>query len=256
MRCEHEHDDAAYVLGALPPAEREAYERHLETCATCRASVAEVAGMPGLLARLDPASARETLTGPPSNRPRPGPAAPGLPTPPPPAPETLLPRILRAAAAEQRRNQRRARWRVAAGAAVAACLALVIGAGSVLALRDDTQPTPPPATPPMVAMVPVSQPSQVGANLTLVDHPWGTEIRMWCRYKGSTASPKHGYPKRYHYQLVAITREGTTTLLASWAAEAGGKEPEVTATTEYSRDQLESLELRRADGTPLLRYVL
>ena len=29
--CEHAHDDAAYVLGALSPAERLDYERHLAT---------------------------------------------------------------------------------------------------------------------------------------------------------------------------------------------------------------------------------
>lgn len=264
MRCEHDHDDAAYVLGALPPAEREAYERHLETCATCRTSVADVAGMPGLLARLDPTSARAMLAGAmPGDRPTragiatgTGDAVAAVTTPPPPAPETLLPRILRAAATEQRRNQRRARWRTVAGAAVAACLALVIGAGSALALREDPPPTV-TLPPPKVAMVPVSSSSQVGANLSLVDHPWGTEVRMWCKYKGaSSPAPDGGYPRRYHYQLVAITKDDTTALLASWAVEAGGKEPEVTATTEYRRDQLQRLELRRADGTPLLLYNL
>jgi hypothetical protein len=37
-----EHDDAAYVLGALSPAERAAFEEHLQSCADCtaRASVA------------------------------------------------------------------------------------------------------------------------------------------------------------------------------------------------------------------------
>ncbi|NUU15630.1 anti-sigma factor family protein, partial [Curtobacterium pusillum] len=44
--------DAAYVLGSLPTDERLEYERHLETCAACRAAVAELAGMPGLLGRL------------------------------------------------------------------------------------------------------------------------------------------------------------------------------------------------------------
>ena len=53
MRCEHEHDDGAYVLGALSPAERAAYERHLATCSFCREAVADIAVLPGLLARLD-----------------------------------------------------------------------------------------------------------------------------------------------------------------------------------------------------------
>jgi len=49
--------DAAYVLGALAPAERRDYERHLERCERCRAAVAELAMLPGLLGRLDSARA-------------------------------------------------------------------------------------------------------------------------------------------------------------------------------------------------------
>ncbi len=44
--------DAAYVLGSLTPDERLEYERHLETCARCTAAVAELVGLPGLLAKL------------------------------------------------------------------------------------------------------------------------------------------------------------------------------------------------------------
>lgn len=46
--------DAAYVLGALPPSERLEYEDHLTYCSTCRTSVVELAGLPGLLARVPP----------------------------------------------------------------------------------------------------------------------------------------------------------------------------------------------------------
>ena len=61
MRCEHEHDDGAYVLGALSPAERAAYERHLATCSFCREAVADIAVLPGLLGRLDPADFAKLL---------------------------------------------------------------------------------------------------------------------------------------------------------------------------------------------------
>ena len=44
--------DAAYVLGSLSGAERREYEAHLEQCPSCRRAVAELAGMPGLLARV------------------------------------------------------------------------------------------------------------------------------------------------------------------------------------------------------------
>ena len=45
--------DAAYVLGSLSSAERREFEAHLETCDRCRAAVAEISGMPALLAMLD-----------------------------------------------------------------------------------------------------------------------------------------------------------------------------------------------------------
>ena len=48
----HAHLDAAYVLGALSPTERQDFERHLSTCSDCARSVRELAGLPGLLSRL------------------------------------------------------------------------------------------------------------------------------------------------------------------------------------------------------------
>ena len=44
--------DAAYVLGALSPEDRRDYEAHLATCDDCARAVGELAGMPGLLARV------------------------------------------------------------------------------------------------------------------------------------------------------------------------------------------------------------
>ncbi|MGW4502863.1 anti-sigma factor family protein, partial [Micromonospora sp. NPDC004336] len=67
-RCEFAHDDGAYVLGALAPAERAAYERHLAGCAPCRQAVADIAVLPGLLGRLDPAGLEQLL--PPPENPR------------------------------------------------------------------------------------------------------------------------------------------------------------------------------------------
>ena len=46
MSCPHEHDAAAYVLGALSVAERLDFERHLDTCDECSRSVRSFAGLP------------------------------------------------------------------------------------------------------------------------------------------------------------------------------------------------------------------
>src|SRR5690606_26259909 len=44
--------DAAYVLGALSPRDRQEFEQHLRECAECAQGVRELAGMPGLLAKV------------------------------------------------------------------------------------------------------------------------------------------------------------------------------------------------------------
>ena len=49
--------DAAYVLGALSPAERREFEEHLAGCPGCQAAVSELAGLPGLLAQVSPEDA-------------------------------------------------------------------------------------------------------------------------------------------------------------------------------------------------------
>jgi anti-sigma factor RsiW len=48
----YEHDDAAYVLGALSPTERAAFEEHLLTCDECAARVREIEDVPDLLAGI------------------------------------------------------------------------------------------------------------------------------------------------------------------------------------------------------------
>jgi anti-sigma factor RsiW len=105
VSCGFTYDDGAYILGALAPAERADYEKHLPTCAMCREAVAQLAVLPGLLGRLDPATAAPTVT----------------------APLTLLPRVLTAAATGRRAERRRElRSRISIGLA-AALVAVAVG---------------------------------------------------------------------------------------------------------------------------------
>lgn len=90
----------AYVLGALEPADRADVETHLAGCAECRAELAEFAGLPGLLGRIDLADAVA----------------------PPAAPPEMLDRLL-VAARQDRRSAKR--WRVAVAAA-----AVVVASGA------------------------------------------------------------------------------------------------------------------------------
>ena len=57
--------DGAYVLGALTPADRRAYEEHLDGCVRCRAAIGELASIPGLLARTTPPD--DDSAGPPAD---------------------------------------------------------------------------------------------------------------------------------------------------------------------------------------------
>ena len=51
---EAKHSLGVYVLGAIDPVERGLVDAHLETCQECRDELAGLAGLPALLARLDP----------------------------------------------------------------------------------------------------------------------------------------------------------------------------------------------------------
>ena len=226
MNCEHAYDDAAYVLGALAPADRAAYERHLAACPSCREAVAEVAMLPGLLGRLDPAGLDQVVAAP--------------------ADESRVPALL-ASADRARRRQRRTAWWWSAGAAlVAACLALLVGLGlGGVPERDgpgiDFEVR-------MVTMQPVQGTVPVSAEIGLNGTNWGTEVTMECRY-----AKTGDYTKAYTFRLVAKGVDGSTEQVGSWVASPG-EEVRFMGVTRFSRTELVRLELLRYDGTPLLAY--
>ncbi|WP_410589084.1 anti-sigma factor family protein [Amycolatopsis sp. lyj-23] len=205
--------DAAYVLGALAPEDRQRFEEHLRTCDRCAASVRELAGLPGLLARVDtPVSLPDA--GPP--------------------PPDLLPSVLRRV-----RRGRRIRLAVtsaSAALAVSACVALAVVASA---------PSP-VSPPPGVAMTVLGQfPVRADARLAAFD--WGTRVDMSCSYTGGHSGGE--------YLLVAISRTGTETQLATWKAI-----PDDTARlsigTALRQSDLAALEIRAGNGLPLLRLTL
>ena len=61
MSCDFAFNDGVYVLGALAPAERAEYEKHLAGCPACREAVASIAVLPGLLSRLVPLPVQEAM---------------------------------------------------------------------------------------------------------------------------------------------------------------------------------------------------
>jgi hypothetical protein len=215
-----EHEDAAYVLGALSHEDRIAYEEHLHTCDRCSAAVAQLAVLPGLLARL-----------------------PGLPAPvatPEQPPDTVLPGLM---ARMRRSRSRRRAWGAAAG--VAAAAVLVTGTAVVTAQT--------PSTPEVAAGVPVTMVDvadvPVTADLRVEGVAWGTRITMTCRYDGPAPTGPYGPPVTY--QLIVVSADQSTQSVAQWEA-LPGRDATVAGSTNLSVDEIAEFELRSGDGTVLL----
>ena len=230
MRCEHEHDDGAYVLGALSPAERAAYERHLATCSFCREAVAEIAVLPGLLGRLDPADFAKLLDPTITSTP------PRTPPPPPPVPVA--------------RRRKTFRVRLLSSALAVAVLALIVGIGVVFVSWDRTPgSTPPPVVASgAVPMSPVDSSVPLSAGIDLTGTPGGTRINLSCLYENTSAALKP-----YTVRLVVYGPDDVREQLGSWIA-APGKEFTMSGVTHFTEGNLSRVELMRIDGTVLLAY--
>jgi hypothetical protein len=227
MTCEHAEQDGAYVLGALSPAERLDFERHLATCEECARSVRELAGLPGLLSRVDVAVLEE-----PSDA-----AAP-------PVPDALLTNLVR----EVSRGQRRRRF-VTSGLAAAAILAIAALGFSALRSQDDARPPAVAASAPALAMTPVGD-VPVHARLALESVTWGTKLQLACTY-----APDASWTTSPHaptYTLYVRTRDGKSEEVGTWRS-VEGRTMQLTAATAARRQDIASVEVRTADGRPILR---
>lgn len=143
--------DAAYVLGALSPEDRGAFEQHLKECAECARAVQEVAGLPGLLSQVP----SEMIAAEP-------------------APVDLLPPVL------TRVRRARRRWTLTAvgisiastAAAAAVVVAVLMPAGSGQA---------------GTAMTPLG-PYPVQAVAAVEPMPGGSRVDISCSYRGAAWS--------------------------------------------------------------------
>ncbi|WP_420123333.1 zf-HC2 domain-containing protein [Nakamurella sp.] len=240
-------DDAAYVLGALPPADRHAYEDHLRECAACQASVRSLAGLPGLLAL----TSADVLAGPAE-----------------PVPPSVLPAVL----GRVTRARRRRRWLVGSLAAAAVALLVVaIGAavrpapgsgeagpgpsGTGSASVDPSAGSGVPGAPAPGATapspgpdetVPLDQvaPGPMTATLELVDRRWGTSITVVCSY---AADMNDAVP----YDLAVVDLAGHESSAGSWSG-VPGVTARIPVATALPREQISAFEIRLADGRTIL----
>ena len=234
MSCELAHEDAAYVLGALSPAERSAYQRHLAGCEECTRAVRSLAGIPGLLARI-PADVLE------SSR-----VAE-------PVPQTLLPALVDEV---RRRQQRRTGLAVAAAAAAA----VVVTAGTVVVgqvlVGDGTEtpaagPTPSaPSTASAASPMYSVRPLPISADIALTSVAWGTRLDLTCSYDRPDGEPKD---RTWRYALVVKTKDGETEQVATWLARPG-RTYEISGATASSKDEIYEVEVQTPQGEPLLKW--
>jgi len=211
--------DAAYVLGALSPEDRQRFEQHLRGCERCAASVRELAGLPGLLAQSGPPQVSAVVDA--------GPPPPDLLT-------SVLKRVRRG------RRIRNTVTSLSAAVAVTACVAL----GVVAALPAAS--APPPAGPQPLALTALGE-FPVRADARLGVHEWGTEVDMSCSYTGGRSGGE--------YVLVAIGRDGKETELATWKALPDNT-ARIVVGTALKTPQMAALEVRGGSGRALLRLSL
>jgi Putative zinc-finger len=214
------YDAGPYVLGALPPEDRRAFEEHLATCGQCQAEVREFAGLPGLLSRLPAGELPAVLAGEPE----------------PPSPVSVLPSLMRAAGVQ--RSHRRRRTLIAGVAA-----ALVVAAGSAV-VTDAVVDRGGPAAAVQDAALAFTRtsPLPIEAEATLTDVPGGTRIEMSCRYTG----PVDGAAHEYRLRLLP-KGGGTPQWLGSWPVWSTDTY-RMTVFAPVTRDKIGQLEVVTATG--------
>ncbi|MGL4256604.1 MAG: anti-sigma factor family protein [Microbacterium sp.] len=230
MNVDHAHFadwDAAYVLGALSPADRRVFETHVEQCDLCRAAIADMAPTIGLLSRVASERAQSMLA--------PAPAAPTAMAEGPDA--ASRERVIEAGV---RRSRRGRGWWIGGLTAAAAVIVavVVIVTGAIL----------PPEPAQVVALEPIAD-VPVTATVELTGVAWGTRIDMVCRYGETDGPGDEGWP----YALVVTAVDGTTSEVSSWQALPGAT-ARVSAGTALDPDEIASVEIRSvSSGKVLLR---
>ncbi|AGB21478.1 hypothetical protein Mycsm_01053 [Mycobacterium sp. JS623] len=220
--------DAAYVLGSLTSSERREYEAHLETCERCRSAVAEISGVPALLAMMDLEDVRALDEEPPESPP-------------------LRPEVLDSILDKVRWRRRRSRWLTSAAVGVAAALLAV---GVVIAIRPEIvglADYTPQGTTQAMDMAKVSD-TPINASITLTGFGWGTRIDMACSYgewgQAGTIPPQN-------LGMVVVGRDGSHTEVATWLGLSGATALP-SATTPMQKDEIAAVQLISSDNGKVL----
>lgn len=238
-----------YVLGAIDPDERVLMDAHLDTCAECRAELAEFAELPGLLAMVPAEEAIALAEGPlPGDDPLlpPVPLLAQLPHPvPAQAPEPALPaNVVDLTAARRRR-------RGLAGVAAVAAAAVVIGAASFGGAKLAAGPVP------------------ASSRVTADPHPAGSPNGPWETVKGVNGQAAatvayrsmrwgtqmeakvSGLPLDTPCQMWVVKRDGTRLLVGGWTTDADEGSVWYPASAGTSATTIKSIVITVQGGQPI-----
>ena len=185
-----------YVLGAIDPAERALVDAHLVTCRDCRDELAGLAGLPALLARVNPDEISRIRA---DNTVRAGSYAGADDRP----PGELIGTVLDLAEARRRRT----RWRFLAAAA--AVVAIAGGLFGGLSSITTTRTVPIPVSPAGTNWETVEATSSVtgaSASVAYSHELWGDAFQVLVDH----------IPVGTTCQLWVVHPDGTRTQVASW----------------------------------------
>lgn len=204
-----------YLLGALEPDERSAFETHLASCESCRSELVRLAPLPGLLHQISPEDFEDLHEHP---------------LPPAPVGEPVHTADLSPAAVggSGTHRSRRRYWLVAAAALVAVMISVVAGYGVLRETEVGASSVSWSATNPQ---------NGVSAQARLIARDWGTEIQV----------RMSDVPAYRDCKLVVRARDGYRQR-ADYAETAGwwktGHDPdeEVPASTSIDLADIRSLE--------------
>jgi Putative zinc-finger len=184
-----------YVLGAIEPAERGLVDAHLLTCQECRDELAGLAGLPALLARVNPDEisricADDAVRPATSDDP----------------PEELLGTVLSLAEARRRRN----RWRYLSAAAAVAAIAGGLFAGlssgtSTTVTRTVAVPVN-PGTGHWESATGLDRATGATATVSYAQESWGSAFQVLVDH----------IPAGTTCELQVVHPDGTRTQVAAW----------------------------------------
>nr|WP_225953963.1 zf-HC2 domain-containing protein [Kibdelosporangium phytohabitans] len=192
------------MLGALDPADRPAFERHLDTCPVCSAEMLRLAPLPGLLQRVTPEDFEaiqqadsqlwpaELLAEPPS---------PPLPPVPPP-PLQIVP------IEPKEPEPATGWWRKRGVTLVAAAAVVLLAVGGVIVFRPSgTEPVVTTST--EVTWSAFDPTTGVHGRVELTGRAWGTEVKV---------SMQDIPAGRKICHLVVHSRDGSSEVAGKWTA--------------------------------------